>query len=327
MSLHETRYEGEPALLYETAAVRMTILPHIGGKVISLVDRATQREWLWRQPGRPLRRPSYGDAYPQYDLSGWDECFPSIGPCLHPDPPWHDVGIPDHGELWSLPWATAPDGPDLVMWASGLRFPYRFERRFHPDGQALRILYTVTSAAAEPFRCLWSLHPFFAATPTLRILLPEGVRAYVDQSNDDRLGRQGTTHTWPLTGDTRGRTVDLSALGPADEGTIEKLFALGLTAGWVAAIDEATDDYIALTFNPHDLPSVGMAINRGAWPVDHPAFTAILEPCSGWPDHLSDAVVHGVCATLPPRGALHWQVVLHVGRGTARLQAVLKGTD
>ena len=48
-----------------------------------------------------------------YDASGFDECFPTIGACAYPEAPWQGVIAPDHGELWTLPWAwqEAPPPP------------------------------------------------------------------------------------------------------------------------------------------------------------------------------------------------------------------------
>ena len=74
-------------------------------------------------------RPEYGGAFERYDISGWDECFPSIGQCYYPEPPWHGVVVPDHGELWTLPWHAEPLPDGLRLWTKGVRFPYTFEKR------------------------------------------------------------------------------------------------------------------------------------------------------------------------------------------------------
>ncbi len=323
MPIQLAEYDGVAAVVYETDAVQATIVPQIGGKVVSLIDRGTGRELLWRQPGRRLRQPVYGDTFADYDISGWDECFPSISPCAHPDAPWESMIVPDHGELWALPWNVELDGNDLIMRADGMRFPYTFTRRFQPVAQGLQVHYTVTNTSASPFRCLWSIHPFLAATPTTRILLPEGVHVYVEQSKDERLGVPGTEHGWPMTLNKAGQPIDLSLMGPRDQGDIEKLFVHGLPAGWVAALDEETGDYTAFLFDHRQLPYVGMAINRGAWPDEDPAFSLILEPCSGWPDDLSVAIAQGDYVTLEANGTLEWTVHWRMGRGREQLLNVL----
>ncbi len=324
--IRECYVEGQAALVYETGAVVATILPALGGKIISLVERATGREVLWRQPGRPLRRPAYGDRYDRYDISGWDECFPSIGACPYPEAPWEGRPIPDHGELWAVPWRAESAGDELALSAEGVQFPYVFERRFRPIPDGLRVLYSVINTGASPLRYLWSMHPFLAVTPTTRILLPAGAWVQVEISKHARLGEPGKRHVWPRASDAAGHAIDLDLIGPPAQGWLEKLYAHDLVARWVAAIDEPTGDYIAFTFDQQLPPVVGMAINRGGWPFDDaPVCNLILEPCSGWPDRLDEALDHGACS-VPPAGAqARWRVDLHVGRGQERLRAAIGG--
>ncbi len=316
MSICETTYEGQPAIAYETDRLALTILPHIGGKVISVLDRATGRELLWREPDRPLRKPPYGAAYEQSDISGWDECFPSIGACPYPLEPWAGVGVPDHGELWTAVWSVEQDRQDLVMRATGVALPYVFERRFRPLPAGLRIEYAATNRGHAPLAVLWSMHPFFSVNPTTRILLPDGVRVRVELSKNERLGAKGSLHPWPGTHDRTGASVDLSMMGKADQNTLEKLYTDRLRAGWAAAQDEATGDYLAFTFDCTSVPFIGMAINRGGWPFDGPrSDNLILEPCTGWPDRLDEAVEEGTCVTILSGDTARWQIDLHVGSG------------
>ena len=55
--LSQTNVENLTGLVFENDALKMTILPTLGAKVISLVLKASAHEYLWRQPGRPLRLP------------------------------------------------------------------------------------------------------------------------------------------------------------------------------------------------------------------------------------------------------------------------------
>ena len=56
--------------------IRLEVLPECGGKIRSLVDRRTGREWMWRNPNLPQRLPEYAQNFErELDTGGWDELF------------------------------------------------------------------------------------------------------------------------------------------------------------------------------------------------------------------------------------------------------------
>ena len=313
----EQEVDGQRALALEGEAVRLVVLPEVGAKIVSCVDRRTGHEYVWRNPDPAVRlvRPDYAGAFERYDISGWDECFPGIGQCAYPEPPWQGVVVPDHGELWTLPWHAEPQPDGLRLWTHGVRFPYTFEKRLALAGDGFSALYRVHNAAPFPFKCFWSTHPLFAATPATRILLPAGVRVRVEVSFTGRLGPLLTEHPWPRAVDRRGREVDLSVMGPEGQREADKLFTTPLPQGWAALHDGASDQWLAFTFDPAQVPLAGFWGNRGGWPAGRPCFNLALEPCSGCPDRLDIAVLRGEHQTVAPEGDLVWRLDVHVGRG------------
>src|SRR5579862_4893411 len=107
----------------------MVILPEIGGKIASLRSEESGTEFLWQDDTRPYRPILYGDDFGNYDASGFDECFPTIGECRYPEFPWEGVTAPDHGELWCTPWRYDLKDEAVRLYAHGVRFPYLFEKR------------------------------------------------------------------------------------------------------------------------------------------------------------------------------------------------------
>jgi hypothetical protein len=86
--------------------------------------RLDGREWLWRGDQIPLAPPKPGASYVETaDSGGWDECFPTVGPCPIPGAPPGTPPLPDHGELWSAPWTSSvydgPEGTTLAGSAAG----------------------------------------------------------------------------------------------------------------------------------------------------------------------------------------------------------------
>ena len=327
MSLHitETDWNGTPALIVETEALRMLIVPGVGAKIRSLMDKQTGHEYLWANPQPPAGRPAYGAPYSDCDLSGWDECFPSISEVYYPQQPWKGILVPDHGEVWALPWSWERQGDALRLWANGVRFPYRFERRMdfaQPD--RVVVTYTVRNFAPFDFGCLWSMHPTFNVTPATRVLLPPRARVRVELSAGERLGPFLSEHDWPMTVDRAGRSVDLSVMGPTDQQFGEKLYTTPVSEGWAAFTDSDTQQYLAFTFSPEEVPYVGVCMNRGAWATcGQPYFALMLEPCNGWPDALDTALTRGRAISVPAQGQRSWTVTLHIGRGDARLAGII----
>ena len=117
--------------------MELEVVPELGAKIISLKDLRSGREWLWHPPhGRKLFRNRPGDDFFRSPLVGIDECFPTIAPCV-----WEGRNLPDHGELWSLPWTV-----DDAAWSAGILkttavpelSPFEFTRIIKLDQNVVR---------------------------------------------------------------------------------------------------------------------------------------------------------------------------------------------
>ena len=292
----------------------LRVIPQLGGKISSLTWNG--REVLARNPRKPFRLAQYAAPYADFDASGFDECFPTIGPCQYPASPFAGIEMPDHGEVWSIPWTEMPYEDGLCFSVNGVRLPYRFTRWIElPDAGHVSLRYEVTNPGGEVFRCLWSAHPLLRLRPGMIIHLPEGVTVRVDWSKGGRLGQMLDDHPWPVTKDSSGSSVDLSEILPEDAGLVDKLYTGKLTEGWCALHDPEDGYYVAMLFSPEDIPYVGLSINLGGWPVEGPSYYNLgLEPCNGYPDRLDVAIERGHAITLPAYGFLKWQWHLFVGQ-------------
>jgi hypothetical protein len=149
----------------------------------------------------------------------------------------------------------------------------------------------------------------------------------VEISFTGRLGPLLTEHPWPRTTDRQGREVDLGLMGPEGRGEADKLYSTPVTQGWAALHDVRSDQWLAFTFDPREVPLVGFWANRSGWPADRPCFNLALEPCSGCPDRLDIAVPRGEHRVVPPEGDLAWRLDVHVGRGRSTLRQIIGSTD
>jgi hypothetical protein len=114
----------------------------------------------------------------------------------------------------------------------------------------------------------------------------------VSRPRSARLGPLLTEHLWPLTIDRSGRKVNLSLIGPEGQVEADKMDTTPLQEGWAALHDGASDQGLAFTFDPKEVPLVGHWANRSGRPT---------APASIWP--LNRAAAAPTAPTSPCRAA------------------------
>jgi galactose mutarotase-like enzyme len=307
--------EGE-ALLLSDEALEVRLLPSHGGKIASLIDRQTGRDWLWKNPYLEPVLPVPGDDFVKdHDTGGFYECFPAVSAGPYPVAPWQDRRIPDHGELWAVPWQVERTEEGLGMIAQTHVFPVRFERRISLRQGCLRLDYRASNPTEHPFPFIWSAHPLFALEKGMRIDLPEG--HVLEVFGSDRLGDRHTPVCWP-----HAAGLDLSRAERT--GWSAKLAGRSPERGWVGLTHQ--DRTLRVTYDPAQVTDIGLWLNMGGWcplPGKDPYFNLGLEPCIGWGDDLAYAVSnhlsHGLLA---PRGERRWILELRFApRALARRAA------
>jgi galactose mutarotase-like enzyme len=292
--------------------------------------RLDGREWLWRSNQIPLAPPRPGASYVETaDSGGWDECFPTVGPCPIPGAPPGTPPLPDHGELWSAPWTSSvfdgADGTTLAGSARGIAFPYEFHRRvtLDPHEPVVHFHYLLRHTGDSPFPWIWSAHPLLNVQPGSVLELPgvtqvkvaavhgrEDPLAELGASSSLRSGRRLSENdlvSWPggIGGDADGFTF------PSDGGWAAKLFGDLSGEGRMILTDPRRGERLEMIVQPSQVPQVGLWINCGGWaPAGRtPYYNLALEPCIGAPDRLDIAVQEWHTAqTLQPGEERSWSV-------------------
>ena len=293
--------------------IRVVIVPELGGKIVSLVNLRSGRELLLQHPDRPFRRASYADPFNDYDISGFDECLPTIAACSYPEPPLAGTDLPDHGEIWSLPWRSEVRGQDLVTEVSGVRLPFLLRRIAHLSGSIVELEYEITNTGDKQFKYLWSAHPLFAVERGTEIILPAQVAdVLVDSSVHNHLA-VGSANLWPQASTISGHTRVLNMITGPEANTADKVFTPRLSEGYCGLRFPHNNEAVFLRFDPQQVPFVGIWICQGGFPVDGPPeFAVALEPCSGRPDSLVGAIASGECPELAARASHRWWLHLEV---------------
>jgi galactose mutarotase-like enzyme len=314
---------GHAAIRISNGALQVDLVPALGAKIVSLFDRRSNREWLWRDPSRPYRVAAYGDDFADHDISGFDECFPSIGACAYPDEPWSGALIPDHGEVWSRPAITRTTPQSVVTTTMGVALPYEFQRELTlPSEDRIELTYTLRNLANSGMHYIWSAHPLFAAEPGMSVELPGTPALTKEFSIGGRIGDDAPAgtgyqgeYTWPLVPAATGATSDLRTLGFPRPAATDKVFAHRLDERWCRLVSADGRHTLTMRF---DAPYLGICTNMAAWPDDGVRGRWIaLEPCTARTDRLDVAWARGECALIEPRQTRRWTTSILLGTAEA----------
>jgi galactose mutarotase-like enzyme len=302
--------EGYLSWVGQTNGISLTVIPALGSKVASLVNRKTNREWLWRS-GKPLGNTGYGSSFATGDESGWDEMFPSINQCVYPEKPWQNQMIPDHGEVWSLEWSSQCVGDKLYCRVNGVHVPYTLEKVYSfAEEDTLRIDYCVKNHSLSPFSFLWAAHPLFQVREGMILNVPSDMtQIEISYSEQQRLGVFNDRKSWPLIQTDNG-SVDLSKIEPAEGKFAEKYyFADKVKHGWAQLSDPATGEAVTLRFPPEQVPYLAIWANYGGY-GGHYHFA--IEPATGKMDDLAHAMGQNETATVEALGEYRWFIEVSI---------------
>lgn len=311
-TIEQTEVDGFTAITLANGKVSLTMLPELGGKISSLVDLGSGRQWLWTNPEVAYRRVAYGASYVrEADTGGWDECFPTVAPCRYPGSGATDIELPDHGELWPLAWETSIGAGGTVVSSrvEGTALPYEFERSITllPGKATVRLEYAVRNLGPDDLHFIWCAHPLLAVEPGMELLLPASTKMRRYSSVPAALLPADDYLEWPPRVALGAEGFELNVVPPREAGFAVKLWSEPLTEGWAAV--RADDGELRFNFDPELVPQVGLWLNAGGWSGTGgaPYFNLGLEPGIGAQDSLADAVErydqHG---TLPAHDERRW---------------------
>ena len=295
-----------------SGVIELTFLPELGGKINSLRDMRTGREWLWRHPRFIYKQVPYGSSYVnEADTGGWDECFPSVAACAYPSAPWQGAAVQDHGELWNqnAKFEIDQQADKVILHTSwqGVVLPYTFKRTITvtADSANIHVDYEVVNNSENPINFVWSIHPLLAIEPGMELRLPSTAQFNVSSAFPPDLVSTTQKLQYPFA----ASGLNFPILPEVSVGRAIKIWSdpLSLGEGWAAV--RANNGELQMHWDIVSLPQIAAWMNLGAWAADGgmPYFNLGLEPCIGAQDSLTDAVtINNLFATVPPHGSKTW---------------------
>ncbi len=311
VSKRRATWHGFAAVALENGSLRVVMVPELGGKIASIYDCVTGFEWMAGPGNRSVRPATLGAAYTEYDMSGWDEMFPTISSCVYPEPgPYTGQALPDHGEAWSLPWAFGEgvaegleEGPEdeVSLTVAGRVLPYRLTRRLRLGRERkMTIEYTLVNLGEEAFAYLWTPHPQFACGEGGRLVLPPEVDEVHNVLPESwGWGEPGARHGWPEEAGPDGQRVELNRVRGVDTCAGRKYYlAPDRRVDWCRVERAGGEGSLTMRWDPAEVPYLGLWIDEGAFNGE-PAVTP--EPATGYYDSLELACRSGEVGAHPGR--------------------------
>jgi len=264
-------------------AAELRMVPALGGRIISLRSRRTGREWCWHQ-SRPdwLWASRAGDDFGSSPQAGIDECVPTVAACRI-----RGRDLPDHGEVWFQDWPLDQEALEHKLLRASVPLaasPFVFTRSIRVDADGAFVFdYSLRNTGTEPEPFLWCLHPLLTIEAGDRLELPAEVRSLRLNGGLGAPIEQGDA--WDYPEPFPGVRLDQCQV-PGMPGGCVKAFAGPLATGRAAVLNDRSGDRLELRWDSSLVPFLGLWINRGHCGFHHVA----LEPASGAPDSLADAV-------------------------------------
>jgi galactose mutarotase-like enzyme len=297
ISFNQSR-DGIPLVRLENQTVTVDVAPAIGGRIVSLRDRRTGYEFLWRNPTLTLQALPPESPYDPNFYGGIDELLPS-------DLPETIDGIesPDHGELWTTPLTASAEGDTLVLSGPLPRWGLTYERRMRLNGDSSTLIlnYRICNPTDTRRVFLWKLHAAMNIQPGDTIICPSSQAVVVDP--DWSRFTDTRPFPWPTLNGIRVDTV------PTAPGQADFFFLYDLKEGKMAW--ESHDRSRSFTYRFDN------TVFRYAWyfatygKLDG-LVTGILEPCTCMPLSAPEAHRLGQCSELAPGQTLETQVEIEI---------------
>jgi galactose mutarotase-like enzyme len=296
----------------ESDRLRLTILPERGAKIVSLYHRPTATELLWQPAAGVTDGPlAAGIAFDAEQAWGWDEMFPAIHPEEYEDDGGRLIAVPDHGEVWTLPWEVLQtDGEtSITLRVTGDTLPYELTRRTTVSGATVSQDYTLRNTGETELPWMWAAHPLFA--------LDEGAGLQVPPAWDtvrnahDSPAMPGYDRLFPY---------------PGSSPRLDTLPAPGSSIALKYFFEHENADPAARVILRQ--PAVGLDIQVGADPRIAPWYgiwcnsgglfghnNVAIEPASAPMDSLSAAARLGRLPRLPAGESVTWWMVVSITSG------------
>lgn len=306
-------------LVIENEKIRAVFLPEIGGKMKELINLKTGTQFLLenQREDRLYSSPLYGSEFSKYDVSGFDECFPTVSACGKDLKEDKKYCFPDHGELWQREWKYSYGDDSITLSIEGMKTKYLFEKKINLIEDSIEITYSVKNLSSVAFPYIWSAHPLLRVAKGDKLLLPgnsDVVSLY--WASNPGIGKTGDLVSLSLLM-IEQKEFDFSVVPDKVVNIAIKCFTNKLTKGYAGLYKKKSDETILFAFDTAEIPYLGVWLCYGGWPTDSERkhYTIGLEPTNGSSDSLAESVKKNNYSELGSFGEHKWTLKITLAQG------------
>ena len=313
-------FKGLQSVVLSNKVLEVTVLPQTGARIYSIFHKPTQTEFLWHHPHNvprlTLAIETFDDVFP----GGWDELFPTCEACEV-----EGLQVPDHGELWAVPWEwaiekTVEGSEALFTGITAKQFPVRFERHITLDTResTLYVKYRLKNVSLKPLNLIWGIHPLFNISSNHRLDLPLG-DMLVGMSSAHDLGNIGQSYKWPFLPTPQGLR-DMRRIPSIESCLSSGHYATQPRGNWFALTDTQKQVGIAMVYPQNIFRSLWVWQSYGEW---RGLYHLAVEPWVGYPVKLDEAIQAGHSLFLEGQDSLEFNVSVFVYTGIKEVDDVV----
>ena len=278
-------------LTVENEHVRVQVIPRLGGKICSLLDKKTGYECFFQNPKGEYAAPALYDGFADYDASGFDDAFPNI------DETWTEISgrrvhFPDHGEVWTMPMTAEKEESAISLHGEGRVFQYAYHKRVEAQERGMRVRYRIRNTGAEPMPFFWTLHGLVNVDEQTRLILPQSPAQAENVFAGGDLGELGAIL------DVNGGEIDLRAMPKCSATAMRKYYLAGKVGEGLCGYEFPQHGLkLMIRWDEKILPYLGMWCTMGGFRGD---VNAALEPSSAYFDSVDTALARGTLPMMEP---------------------------
>ena len=178
------------AIIIYTESLQVKILPEIGFKMASIVYKPKNKEFLFQPTKRRYEIPKYGDDFEKYDTSGLDEMVPTVDKSQYPAGDLKGKMLPDHGDVWSLPWNTDVCNNKITGKVKLRSLPLEFIKSVSfSDEHTIRMDYKVKNLSDKDIYYIWTLHGLNVFDENTEFIFQEDMNSPINVHSNEELDK------------------------------------------------------------------------------------------------------------------------------------------
>jgi hypothetical protein len=309
---------GLRAIILENSLLRAVILPEVGARIYQIIYKPHDSNLLWTNPRIAPAKVPYGSHYDDVWCGGWDESFPNNEPGVI-----NGELFPDHGEIWGLEWdwetTQATEEVSARFLCQTRISDVQIEKTItlRSAESNLQVRYSITNRSAADLPMLWNLHAAMAVSEHSRLQFPP-MKVRLEPSYLGTLQEPRHESSWPFLRTSDG-SFDLSRVPPISERRLHFFYGLEMEEGWFGVAHAHANFACGLCFEPSVFRSCWLFASFGAW---RNLNVAVLEPSTGYPFKIEEAVNAGTCAWLRAGLKLETSVMFSVAEGISCVKRI-----